>query len=185
MPRTNHRVINRIARKILSLCGWKIKGELPEQKKFILAVAPHTSNWDFLIGIAVMLTLNLKLSFLGKDSIFIGPFGTLLRNLGGIAVERTHRHGVVGQMVEEFNQREQMILGLAPEGTRRKTKQWKTGFLIIAQQAKVPVLPVSLDFSKREVNIMPSQTITEDIEQELVHFKRHFENVCAKNPHSV
>jgi 1-acyl-sn-glycerol-3-phosphate acyltransferase len=185
VPRTKHKISSAIAQKALSLTGWHITGEVPEQKKFLLAVAPHTSNWDFFLGIAVMLSLNLKVTFLGKKSIFIGPSGYLLRRLGGIAIDRKHRHGVVGQMVEEFNQQDAMILGLAPEGTRSKTRQWKTGFLHIAQQAQVPIVPVGLDFKKKEIKLMPAQLIKGDIESELLHFKHLFNDVCAKNPQSV
>jgi len=185
VPRTQYKIFKVIAQKALSLSGWRITGEIPEQKKFILAVAPHTSNWDFFLGIAVMISLNLKVTFLGKKSIFIWPVGYLLRRLGGIAIDRKHRHGVVGQMVDVFNQQDAMILGLAPEGTRSKTRQWKTGFLHIAQQAQVPIVPVGLDFKKKEIKLMPAVLINSDIENELLRFKHLFNDVCAKNPQSV
>jgi len=185
VPTSKGRIVRAIAVKLLSLMGWQVVGEVPQQKKFILAVAPHTSNWDFVIAIWVMLALSLKVTFLGKSSIFLGPFGFVLRKLGGMPIERSHRHGVVGQLVDAFEQQESMILGLAPEGTRKKTKEWKTGFLFIAHQANIPVVPVSLDFNKKEVNFLPARMISEDITSELTLFKQQFVGVCAKNPQSV
>jgi len=158
---------------------------MPAQSKFILAVAPHTSNWDFFLGIAAMFSLNLKVSFLGKASIFRWPVKSLLTAIGGIAVERSHSHGVVGQIVDAFQQNEKFILGLAPEGTRSKTREWKTGFLQIAKQANVPVVPVSFDFVKKEIRFYTAVVISGEINQQLAEFKQIFSGVCAKNPQAV
>ena len=178
-------VLNKLARQIMLRCGWQISGELPQHPKFILAVAPHTSNWDFFVGIAAMFTLNLKVSFLAKGSIFRWPIKSLLNSIGGIGVDRNHSHGVVGQIVNEFESNEQFILGIAPEGTRSKTVEWRTGFLHIAKQANVPVVPVSFDFAKKEVRFHPAVKITGDIAQELIEFKQVFSGVCAKKPQAV
>ena len=185
IPRRNYGVLRRLASKALVLNGWTVCGELPEQPKLILAVAPHTSNWDFFLGIAAMFSLNIKVSFFGKASIFRWPVKSLLTAIGGIAVDRSHSHGVVGQIVEEFKRNDNFILGLAPEGTRSKTLEWKTGFLQIAKQANVPVVPVSFDFAKKEIRFHPACAITGEIKQELVEFKQVFSNVCAKNPQAV
>ena len=185
IPTREYGFLSRFARHALLGSGWTIDGALPEQPKFILAVAPHTSNWDFFVGLAVMFTLNLKVSFLGKASIFRWPIKSLLTAIGGIGVDRSHSHGVVGQIVDAFNDNEQFILGLAPEGTRSKTIEWRTGFLHIAKQANVPVVPVSFDFNKKEVLFHPAVAITGDINQELIEFKQIFSNVCAKNPQAV
>ncbi|WP_245807546.1 1-acyl-sn-glycerol-3-phosphate acyltransferase [Cognaticolwellia beringensis] len=178
-------MLRRCASYMMVCFGWKIIGELPKQPKFILAVAPHTSNWDFFVAIASVFSLNLKVSFLAKGSIFRWPVKSLLTAIGGIGVDRSHSHGVVGQMVEEFKAHEQFILGIAPEGTRSKTIEWKTGFLQIAKQANVPIVPVSFDFIKKEVRFHSAVLITGDINQELVEFKQIFADVCAKNPQAV
>lgn len=178
-------LLRRFASQAMVRCGWQITGELPQQPKFILAVAPHTSNWDFFVAIAGVFSLNLKVSFLAKGSIFRWPIKSLLTAIGGIGVDRSHSHGVVGQMVEKFNANEQFILGIAPEGTRSKTVEWRTGFLHIAKQANVPVVPVSFDFIKKEVRFHPAVVITGDIKQELVEFKQVFADVCAKKPQAV
>lgn len=185
IPTRKYGVLHSMAKKILTWCGWTINGELPAQSKMIVAVAPHTSNWDFFIGIAAMFSLQLKVSFLGKASIFRWPVKSILTAIGGIAVDRNNRHGVVGQIVQEVARNDKFILGLAPEGTRSKTTEWKTGFLHIAKQANIPVVPVSFDFVKKEIFFHPAVYISGDIKQELVEFKQVFTDVCAKNPQAV
>jgi len=185
IPRTESRFARWLGITVLRLLGWKVTGAFPNEKKFICAVAPHTSNWDFVIGVAVMLALQLKIKFLGKNAIFVWPFAGLLKRIGGIPVDRSHRHGVVGQMVKQFDESEQMVFALAPEGTRSKTLEWKTGFLHIAHQAKVPVVPVSLHFDRKEVYIQPATQIGEDIPHELARIKTCFATACAKNPQAV
>jgi 1-acyl-sn-glycerol-3-phosphate acyltransferase len=185
IPQTNYRLVSVLSHKLLSLLGWKIVGNFPPEKKFILAVAPHTSNWDFIVSVLVMLSLNLKLTFMGKKSIFIWPLRWFLEKIGGVPVDRKHPQGVVGQMVDVFNHSQSMILALSPEGTRSKTKQWKTGFIVIAQQAKVPIVPISLDFRKKEVEIHRPYIVQDNIEQALLEIKAQFVDVCAKNPHLV
>ncbi|MDG1751841.1 MAG: 1-acyl-sn-glycerol-3-phosphate acyltransferase [Thalassotalea sp.] len=185
IPQTNYRLVSALAKKLLTFFGWKISGYFPRENKFILAVAPHTSNWDFIVSVLVMLALNLKVTFMGKKSIFVWPLKWFLIKIGGVPIERGHPQGIVGQMVEVFNQSNGMILGLSPEGTRSKTKQWKTGFIIIAQQAKVPIVPISLDFKKKEVEIHAPYFVQDSIEQALTEIKGQFVGVCAKNPHLV
>jgi 1-acyl-sn-glycerol-3-phosphate acyltransferase len=185
VPRSHNAFSRWLGITTLKLLGWSIKGDFPQKKKFICAVAPHTSNWDFVIGVAVMLALELKINFLGKKAIFIWPFRGLLKRIGGIPVDRSHRHGVVGQMVKKFNDSEQMVFALAPEGTRSKTVEWKTGFLHIAHQANVPVVPVSLHFDKKEIYIQPESYVNQDISSELIRIKQYFDCSCAKNPQAV
>jgi len=162
-----------------------VSGSLPNKQKFVVIVAPHTSNWDFIVAILVMLALNIKVTFMGKKSIFVGPLRWLLVKLGGVAIDRQHPQGIVGQMVALFKRQEKLVLGLAPEGTRSKTKEWKKGFLYIAQKANVPVIPISLDFNKKVIAILPAQQVSDDVEQSLTNIKALYKDVCAKNPHLV
>lgn len=185
IPQTKNRFTRFLGTGILKILGWKVLGELPQEKKFIMAVAPHTSNWDFIIGVAVLFALNIRIKFLGKKSIFIWPFTFILTQIGGIPIDRSDRHGLVGKMVTCFKGNECFILALSPEGTRSKTKEWKSGFLHIAYQANVPVVPISFDFKKKEVNLLPATYIDKDIGSELSRFKLYFDNVCAKNPQAV
>ncbi|WP_448210932.1 1-acyl-sn-glycerol-3-phosphate acyltransferase [Colwellia sp. MEBiC06753] len=170
---------------LLKVLGWKVVGEIPATPKIIFAVAPHTSNWDFIVAIAAMLQLNLKVKFMAKASIFVWPLKPLLLSWGGIAVDRSAAHGVVGQMVEQFKQNPQMILGIAPEGTRKQAGEWKTGFLHIAHQAKVPVGPVTLHFDSKEIRFHPAMEIGADITSELARVKAKYQGACAKNKQVV
>lgn len=185
IPTNEAEISSKIGLMVLNILGWHITGQLPQKSKFVVAVAPHTSNWDFVVGIAAMLAMNLRIRFLGKKAIFIWPFKSLLKRWGGIAIDRNSKHGVVGQMVQQFTHREQFILALAPEGTRSKTKEWKSGFLQIAYQANVPVVPVSLDFAQKQIKFNPAIDISENIDLELSNFKKLFRDVCAKNPQAV
>ena len=185
VPQRDNRFAKRVGMAILWFFGWKIEGTFPKRSKFVVAVAPHTSNWDFVIAVAAMLALQIKIKFLGKDAIFIWPFKLWLKSIGGIPVERSTHHGVVEQMVSLFNQNDKLVLAIAPEGTRLKTKQWKRGFLHIAHQAKVPVVPLSLDFNKKIIHVYPSVFVQEDIEQALEQFKTIFTNISPKNPQFI
>jgi len=185
IPTKQGRFSQFIGLTVLNLLGWEVVGQLPKKSKFIAAVAPHTSNWDFVIAIAAMLAMNLRIRFMGKKALFVWPFNILLKNFGGIAIDRNTKHGVVEQMVEQFQQNEQLVLGIAPEGTRKKTSKWKSGFLHIAHQAGVPVVPVSLDFAKKQLRFHSEVEISSDIDNELMRFKDNFAGICAKNPQAV
>jgi 1-acyl-sn-glycerol-3-phosphate acyltransferase len=185
IPRTHSQIGRCIGSFILKVMGWRIEGAFPNDAKFIAAVAPHTSNWDFVIAIAVKLKLDIKIQFLGKHTIFIGPFGYLLKKMGGIAVDRSAAHGVVGQITQQFNQQDALILGLAPEGTRKYAKKWKTGFLYMANAASVPVVPMKLDYSSKTFTVLPALNIDGNIESELKRYKELFPKEVAKYPHQV
>ncbi len=170
------------ASKMLNLTGWSVTGDFPQHRKFIIAVGPHTSNWDFLVGCAVMLKFRVKIKILAKDGLFFWPMSSLMHYLGAIPVARGQKSGLVEQIVERFNQEEQMILGLAPEGTRTSGKALKTGFLHIAHQANIPVMPVNLNFKLKQVELLPAVSISSDIDRELEQFIQYFDYQCAKNP---
>ena len=116
-----------LARIFMTLSGWKVTGELPADKKFVLIGGPHTSNWDFVFGLSTTFIFRLKPRWLGKDVLFNGPAGILMRALGGIAIDRSNAHGVVGQMVTQLKQADQLVIMLAPSGTRKKCR---TGSLV-------------------------------------------------------
>ena len=185
IPRTHSKIGRFIGRNFLSLFGWRVTGAFPDHPKFVAAVAPHTSNWDFIIAIAVKLALGIEIKFLGKHTIFFWPLGVLLRKWGGIAVERSSKHGLVSQVADVFKQEEKLILGIAPEGTRRRTDEWKTGFLHIAYAANVPVVPMALDFRTKEFVVMDAITLTGEIETDLANVKACFPKEMAKYPAGV
>ena len=185
VPKTNSTISKWLGMMILKTLRWKVTGSLPERKKFIIAIAPHTSNWDFIICIGVKLALNLRVKSMVKASLFVWPLKGLLLALGTVPIHRNSKQGVVSQMVAQFRQADELILAITPEGTRSKTDHWKKGFLLIASQANIPVVPVSIDFKKRTVNFLPAQEISDDIDSELEQFKLNFIGVCAKNPQAV
>lgn len=152
-PRRHSPLLRALGRAGLRLARWRIVGEVPRTPKFVIVVAPHTSNWDFFVGVAAMLALDLEIQWLGKDTLFRGPVGPLLRRLGGRPVRRHAPEGMVADVAAAVQAEPRFILALAPEGTRRRVVQWRTGFYRIAEAAGVPVVPVWLDWSRREIGI--------------------------------
>lgn len=151
VPRRFGRVTRALGAIVLGAAGWRFEGTLPNLPHFVAVVAPHTSNWDFPIGVLTMLALGLRVRWLGKHTLFRGPFGTLLRWLGGIPVRRGERLGAVEAAVVEFARVPQMILALAPEGTRTRVPTWKSGYFAIAERAHVPIVPVWFDWSRHVI----------------------------------
>lgn len=165
--------------------GWSITGQLPDYKKMVIAVAPHTSNQDFFVGIAATLALDIKIRFLGKHSIFVWPVKGMLESLGGIAVDRSHPNGVVGQVVAEFNQSDTLLLGLSPEGSRKKVEHWRSGFWFIAKQANVPICLVGLDYQKKQLVFGPCFTTGENFADDLQQMRIFFQQMTAKYPENA
>lgn len=153
LPRSGGAITKWIGRWGLRLVGWHIEGELPNLPKLVIIVAPHTSNWDFVIGMSARLALSLDAKWLGKHTIFRAPFGGLLRKLGGIPVDRSAPRGVVADAVLALQRSERMVIGIAPEGTRKAAGRWRSGFYHIAVGAAVPILPVALDWRTRTLRL--------------------------------
>ncbi len=161
-------MVSKLALLALHLLGWKLIGQRPPFKKYVLVGAPHTSNMDFLFFYLGVLAMGLKASFLAKKSVFWEPLGTILRMMGGIPVVRDKHTNMVDQMVQVFDERDELILLVPPSGTRRKTDYWKSGFYYIALGAKVPLVLATMDYKAREVGIshwfMPSGDIKKDMD---------------------
>ncbi len=162
------------AKFILRRFGWTIVGERPKHKKFVAIVAPHTSNWDFFICVLVKFALKLKLVFIGKHTIFIGPIGWILRKMGGLPVDRTSAHNVVETIVAEFERREEMIFALSPEGTRSYLPHWKSGFYYIARKANVPVQTFFLDTATKTIGWGPIFHLTDDKHADLARIEEFY-----------
>jgi 1-acyl-sn-glycerol-3-phosphate acyltransferase len=160
-----------LARKLLQGFGWRIRGKIPNVAKVVIIVAPHTSNWDFVVGVAAIFALPIKVKFLAKDTLFRWPLRTIMIWLGGVAVDRSKPHGVVGQVVEDFSRHGQFALAIAPQGTRRAGVRWHAGFYHIARGAGVPVLPVRFDHGMRLIEFGPALIPTGDIEAEIARLK--------------
>lgn len=185
IPRMGNKFSCCLGKTVLRLMGWGFSGEFSSHPKMIIIVAPHTSNWDFVIGLAVAFSLRLKITFFGKHNIFIPPFDRLLKRWGGIPVERSSNHGVVELMADEMRKADKMILCLAPEGTRSKVENWKTGFLHIAHKAKVPVFLIAFDYKKKHIEFGPVHKISEDIPHELNKIYQHYAGVQARFPDKI
>lgn len=169
---------------IFRLLGWKITGTFPfGLKKYIIAVAPHTSNWDFMVGIAARSILRIqKTKFLAKSQLFRPPFRWIFRKLGGFPVERTASNDMVRQVANLFNTHEHFILAIAPEGTRKKVDKLRTGFYYIAKAAGVPVIPVGFDFNKKEVVIGPALYASDNTTEDFQKLYDFYSGIAGKNP---
>lgn len=169
-------------RLLLTLAGWKVEGELPPGRKFVLIGAPHTSNWDFPIGIAATYLLRLRINWVGKHTLFRWPYGGLMRWLGGIGVDRANPVGVAEQLAQQLRAADSMVLAITPDGTRAARDYWKSGFYRIAVAAGVPLLCGSLDFSTRTARLglcfMPSGDIRADMER----IRAFYAGVSGANP---
>ena len=170
------------ARLMMLASGWRFEGALPNLRQFVLIVAPHTSNWDFPVGVMAMFALDIRAVFLGKDTLFKPPFGFVFRWMGGVPVDRHSPHDVVEQTIEHFKTRDRMILALSPEGTRKRPPRWRTGFYWVAVGAGVPIVPVALDFPRKRYVIHAPQTMTGDAEQDIAHLQMFFRADQARRP---
>ena len=171
-----------IGRTALKLMGWRIEGELPRLDKFVAIGAHHTSNWDFVIFIALKFVLRLNARWFGKHSIFRWPFGGLMRSWGGIPIQRHLSLNMVEQAIQGFRDNREFILVLSPEGTRRKVERWKMGFYHIALGAGVPIVPGALDFANRRVVIGAPFQPTGDAEADLQALLAFFRPYVPKKP---
>jgi 1-acyl-sn-glycerol-3-phosphate acyltransferase len=182
VPRTHGPLTAAFGRFMMRLTGWSFEGTVPNEPKAILLVAPHTSNWDFPRGVWVQFALRLKASFLGKHTLFWWPFGVFLRSIGGIAIDRSKAAGIAEDTTRAFRERDSLLLVIAPEGTRRKSKKWKSGFYRIAVAAEVPILMIAFDYSRRVVRFGPLFRPTGDYEKDLPEIQSHFGPHMALRP---
>lgn len=164
------------------MAGWKIVLTVEEPPKSVVCVAPHTSNWDFIIGKLSYWSVNRESSFLMKKSWFFFPIGNLLRATGGVPVDRSKRSSVTQQMADEFKKREHFHLAITPEGTRALTPKWKMGFYHIALKANVPIQLAYFDYKKKEMGIKEIFTPTGDEKADIKHIREYYNQVNARFP---
>lgn len=176
-PRRGNRFSSAMGRGAMGLFGWSFDGGIPDVAKAVLIVAPHTSNWDFPLGVAAMFSLSLRAVFLGKHTLFGSALGPMMRWLGGVPVDRGAASGVVGETVKLFSEREQMILVLSPEGTRSTVERWKMGFYHIAVEAEVPIVPVAFDYGTRRIRIGDCFVPTGEMAGDLATLESFFSGV--------
>lgn len=163
--------------------GWKIVGNIDEGvKKCVMMVMPHTSAHDFYLGIFTRGITGLEMNFVGKKELFRFPFGAYFRYMGGEPLDRSGGLNKVDSIAAIFKRREVFRLAVAPEGTRNKVTELKTGFYFIALKANVPIIPVAFDFGKKEVNLGKPVYPSGEIEEDLKILKQHFVGVKGKIP---
>lgn len=167
---------------LLKMMGWRVKITVPDYPKSIICVAPHTSNWDFVLGKLAYASVGRKAGFLMKKEWFFFPLGLIFKAMGGIPVDRMKKGHAVERITELFNSRDHMNLAITPEGTRSRTDRWKTGFLAIARQAKVPVVLGAFDFKTKTITVERTFEPTGDMEADMRAIKDYYSHFTAKYP---
>ena len=164
-----------LGRLALWLMGdWTIQGQLPDVDKYVIIVAHHTSNWDFMVGIATKLILRIKIRFFAKHSLFFWPLGVLMRGLGGVPIERNKSLNRVDLAAREIRESDHFVLAITPEGTRSRVERWKSGFYHIARNADVPIVPAAFDFANRQIVFGPPMIMTGDQDHDFREMHRFF-----------
>ncbi|WP_419212123.1 1-acyl-sn-glycerol-3-phosphate acyltransferase [Maribacter sp. X9] len=163
------------------LLGWSINGNFPSHlKKCVFIVVPHTSWWDFLLGLLIREVWNEEINYIGKKSLFDSPFGWFFRWMGGAPIDRSKKSDTVKVIAKLFKERDKLRLALSPEGTRRKVEKWKTGFYFIAKTADVPIVLVAFDYGKKEIKIAKPLMPTENQEADFKLYRSFFDGVEGK-----
>ena len=163
------------------LMGWEIVGKMnPNIKKSVMIVVPHTSWHDFYIGLFARGIINLEMNYVAKKELFRFPFGAYFRWMGGAPLDRSGGKNIVESIASIFNSREVFRLAIAPEGTRKKVTEWKTGFYYIALKAEVPIIPVAFDYSKKQVVLNEPFYPTGNIEADFEILKSFYKGVVGK-----
>lgn len=173
--------LQRAARGLLRLLGWTVD-IAPLPPRGVVIVYPHTSNWDFPIGYLAKLAAGVPIRWIGKASLFRGPFGALFRRMGGIPVERGARAGVIADLAEEFARGDRLWIALAPEGTRSFTDHWKSGFYHLALAAHVPLGLASLDWGRRRIELRTLLRLTGDPADDLARIREAYAGVRGLRP---
>lgn len=162
--------------------GWTEFNANPDLRKCVIIAAPHTSNWDFVYFLGAATSLGVPLSFMGKKSLFRWPIGRAMRELGGVAIDRSGSRNYVQTIAEEFSRRENFMLTIAPEGTRSAVARWKTGFYHIAMQAKVPLVIGMMDYARKRVGLAEAFWPTGDYAEDMKKVLAFYQTTTPKYP---
>ncbi|WP_319024711.1 lysophospholipid acyltransferase family protein [Microbulbifer hainanensis] len=182
MPRIGNWFTKGLGLLIVKALGWRFEGEFPREKKLMVALAPHTSNWDFVVAMPFILALKLKASWLMKQEAFFFPFKRLFMWLGGIPTDRKAPGGMAKQVATQFRENEKMWVAITPEGTRKQTAKWKNGFLRIAYAAKVPILLVAWDFPNKCIRVDSLYRPTGDQDADMYEIRKRFDKYQGRHP---
>lgn len=183
VPRTNHPWLKKLGRFVLNQLGWRFEGTVPNVRKAVLILAPHTSNWDFFIACFAKFALDLKASYIMKQEAFFWPFKNWLMEIGGIPIDRSQPSRIVSRVTREYREQDSIWLVITPEGTRKKVPKFKTGFVRIAHAAQVPIVVVGFDYKNKTVvfsrMVQPSGNHEQDADV-LYHYCR--DSFTGMNP---
>ena len=174
-----------LGRAVLSILGWKVSGIISEElanRKLVVIVAPHTSNWDGILGVAAVAGLYAKITFIGKHTAFRYGLGAFLKYMGGIPVDRNKPGGIIQDAINQIKGINSSLIGISPEGTRSKVKEWKTGFLRIAKELNTKIIPASLDFAKKEILLGKAFTPSGDNMKDIKDLKDYYSIFTARHP---
>lgn len=169
-----------IALFLLKILGWKTVGKKPDIKKYIIIVAPHTSNWDLFYGIITAFALKLETYFMAKKQLFRWPFGTVIKWLGGTPIDRSTTKNTVESLIEKFNEKDSLVIAIAPDGTRKKSGSWKTGFYYIASGAHIPIVLGFTDYAKKIGGIGGVIMPDGDIDRDMQTIRKFYLTVTGK-----
>lgn len=155
------------AKPVLRLAGWKFEGGVPAEKKYVCLAFPHTSNWDGALLVALTQSIGLEMSWMIKNEWTKGPMGVVLRPVGAIGIDRSGKHNVVDQMISQMKAKDALVLGIPPEGTRKRADYWRSGFYHIALGAGVPVVPGYLDYGRKRAGLGDPIRMTGDVRADM------------------
>ena len=181
-------MLKKLCKAILHLFNWNIGPIGEDVPKCVICVAPHTSNWDFIVGKLFYTAIGRNAKFLIKKEWYVFPLNLFFNALGGVPIDRSKRKdgqsasSTTEQMVKEFSKRERFQLAITPEGTRKGTNEWKKGFYYIALEANVPILPAYIDYKRKEAGFMPAFYPTGDAEADIIKIRALYEHVVGKHP---
>ena len=175
-------MIKAIAIFWLKIFGWKSISNLPKENRYVVIAAPHTSNWDFPLGISYIIATGIPFRYMGKDALFKWPQKYLFRALGGFGVDRNNKNKLTSRMAKFINSQDKIALALAPEGTRSNSKYWRSGFYYIALEANVPIAMAVIDFEKKEIGIKDSFMPTGDLDADMALIKDFYKDIKGKYP---
>jgi 1-acyl-sn-glycerol-3-phosphate acyltransferase len=175
-------LMQKISRQILHLVGWRSNVTLPGVSSYVLVGAPHTSNWDFAIMMLLTTSAGIPVNWMGKDSLFKGPLGFLMRFFGAISVNRKEQTNLVDQIASMFDNKKELIVVISPEGTRSKTSRWRTGFYYIALKANVPIVMAYADYKNKVCGIGPIVIPTGDIQADFEIIRDFYKGIEGKHP---
>lgn len=171
-----------LARSMLWFGGWKIRGKPPAEQRFVVIAYPHTSNWDVPWTLAISLVFGLRIHWMGKSTLFRGPFGPLMKWLGGIPVYLGESRNLVQQTIDAFERHDELVIVIAPEANRAYVDTWKSGFYHIAVGAGVPIALGFLDFARREGGYLETCYPSGDFEADLAAIRAQYRGIKGRYP---